>query len=128
MRKGQTMPGSKLETLGSLKRFNDALAGRAAETPQLEGTRAIFGGMVSRVHGFAQQQAELTANKQDITQQFQEELVEAQRLATAIRAALKSHYGPDSERLVEFGIQPFRGKNRKRKEPPPPPIEAPAEE
>jgi hypothetical protein len=122
------MPGSKLETLGSLQRFNDALAGRAAETPQLEGNRAIFGGMVSRVLGFAQQQAELTASKQDITQQFQEELAGAQRLATALRAALKSHYGPDSERLVEFGIQPFRGKNRKRKEPPPPPIEAPAEE
>ncbi len=122
------MPGSKLETLGSLKRFNDALAGKAAETPQLEGHRAIFGGMVSRVHGFAQQQAELTASKQDITQQFQEELIEAQRLATALRAALKSHYGPDSERLVEFGIQPFRGKNRKRKEPPPPPVEATAEE
>lgn len=128
MRKGQIMPGSKMESLGSLQRFNDALAGKAAETPQLEGNRVIFNEMVARVHGYAQQQAVLTASKQEVTQLFQQELTEAQRLATALRAALKSHYGPDSERLVEFGIQPFRGKNRKRKEPPPPPIEAVAKE
>lgn len=120
------MPGSKLESLGSLQRFIAALAGKAAETPQLEASRVIFGAMVDQVNVLVQRQAELTADKQDVTQQLQENLVEAQRMATALRAALKVHYGPDSERLVEFGIQPFRGKSRKRKEPeapPPPPVE-----
>jgi len=120
------MPGSKLESLGGLQRFNAALAGKAAETPQLEGSRAIFDGMVARVHELAQKQAELTADKQDVTQQLQAETGEAQRMATALRAALKVHYGPDSERLVEFGVQPFRGRVRKPKEPevpPPPPVE-----
>ena len=119
------MPGSKLESLGSLQRFNAALAGKAAETPQLEGSRAIFDAMVARVHDLAQQQAELTASKQDVSQQLKKELTEAQRMATALRAGLKSHYGPDSERLVEFGIPPFRGKSRKAKTKPPepPPVE-----
>ena len=71
----------------------------------------------TRVHELAQEQAELTASKQDVTQRFQEELADAQRMATAMRAALKSHYGPESEKLVEFGIPPFRGRSRKRKEP-----------
>jgi hypothetical protein len=120
------MPGRKLESLGSLERFSAALAGKAAETPQLDGSRAIFDGKVARVQELAQQQAELTASKQDISQQFQKELTDAQRMATALRAALKSHYGPDSEKLVEFGIPPFRGRTRKQKQPeapPAPPVE-----
>lgn len=121
------MPGSKLETLGSLQRFMSAMLGKASETPQLEGSRTIFGDKVGRVLELADEQAERTADKQDITRQFQEALADAQRMATAMRAALKSHYGPDSDKLVEFGMQPFRFRSRKRKEPepPPPPIEAP---
>ena len=122
------MPGSKLESLGSLQRFNAALAGKAEETPQLEGSRAIFDAMVTRIHELAQEQAELTAGKQDTTRRLQEELVDAQRLATALRAALKSHYGPDSERLVEFGIQPFRGRSRRQSQPEPPPVEVAADQ
>ena len=124
------MPGKKLESLGSLQRFNAALAGKAADTPQFDGSRAIFEGKVTRIHDLAQQQAELTGAKQDISQQLKKELVDAQRMATALRAALKSHYGPDSEKLVEFGIPPFRGRSRKRKEPeapPAPPVELKSE-
>ena len=120
------MPGSKLESLGSLQRFNAALAGKAAETPQLEGSRAIFAGKVALVHELVQKQSELTASKQDISKQLQKELAEAQRMATALRATLKSHYGPESEKLVEFGIPPFRGRSRKQKDPEvplPPPVE-----
>jgi len=106
-----------------------AMLGKASETPQLEGSRIIFGAKVVRVLELADEQAERTADKQDLTRQFQEALADAQRMATAMRAALKSHYGPDSDKLVEFGIQPFRFKSRKRTEPepPPPPIEAPAD-
>ncbi len=121
------MPGSKLESLGGLQRFSAALAGKASEMPQLEASREIFVGKVARVEELAQRQAELVASKQDVTQQFQESIADAQRMATALRAALKVHYGPDSERLVEFGIQPFRGK-KKRKEPEaPPPVELSSE-
>ena len=117
------MPGSKLESLGSLQRFNAALAGKAAETPQLDGSRAIFEAKVTRVHDLAQQQVEFLASKQDMTRQFQEAMADAQRTATALRAALKAHYGPTSEKLVEFGIPPFRGRARKAKEPEAPPVE-----
>jgi uncharacterized membrane protein YccC len=112
-----------LEELGSLQRFNAALAGKAADTPQFDGSRAIFDAKVTRVHDLAQQQAEFLASKQDMTRQFQEALADAQRTATALRAALKAHYGPESEKLVEFGIPPFRGRTRKPKEPETPPVE-----
>ena len=114
------MPVKKLESFGSLQRFNAALAGKAAETPQFDGSRAIFDTKVTRIHGLAQQQAELTAAKQDVSQQLKKELLEAQRMATALRATLRSYYGPESEKLVEFGIPPFRGRSRKQQEPEPP--------
>ena len=123
------MAGTKLEMLGSLQQFMIAMLSKASETPQLEGSRTIFGGKVVQVLELSQEQAGLTADKQDVTRQFQEALADAQRMATAMRAALKSHYGPDSDRLVEFGIQPFRYRSRKRTEPEPlpPPIEAVAD-
>ncbi|HWM89169.1 MAG TPA: hypothetical protein VN493_00230 [Thermoanaerobaculia bacterium] len=124
------MPGSKLESLGSLQRLNDALAANAGDLPQLEGSRAIYGGKVVQVNQLAQEQASLLANKQEVTRQFQYEMTETQRLATVLRLAVKHHYGIDSEKLVEFGIQPFRGRTRKVKETPdpetPPGLEAPA--
>ena len=41
------------------------------------------------------------------------------RLATVLRLSLKQFYGPTAEKLVEFGIQPFRGREPKAKLLPP---------
>jgi hypothetical protein len=121
------MPGSKLETLGSLQRLMDVMEANASELPQLEGNRAIYAGQVNKIQELAQEQAALLASKQEVTRQLQVALAETQRLATVLRLAVKHHYGIDSEKLIEFGIQPFRGRSRKVKEPETPPgPEAPA--
>ena len=44
-------------------------------------------------------------------------------LAALMRSALKKHYGITEEKLSEFGLQPFRGRARKKaapEEPQPP--------
>jgi hypothetical protein len=46
-------------------------------------------------------------------------------MATVLRFSLKLFYGPRSEKLTEFGIQPFRGRTP-APELPPPPIESTA--
>jgi hypothetical protein len=38
-------------------------------------------------------------------------------MATVLRFSLKQFYGPTSEKLVEFGIQPFRGRKRRNASP-----------
>jgi hypothetical protein len=52
--------------------------------------------------------------------------IEGNRIAAFLRAGARQHFGPDSEKLVEFGIQPTRGRRRKKVEPEipeePPPI------
>jgi hypothetical protein len=39
--------------------------------------------------------------------------------AARLRAALKAHYGLDSERLIEYGSRPLRPRKRAKKNPPP---------
>lgn len=115
--------GRKMETLGELQRFKEAMLANVDELAAYETSRLKFDGMVGRAQVLNQDQASLTAAKQEASRKLDEELKEAQRLATVLRFAIKEHFGPDSEKLVEFGIQPFRGLNRKPKSPTP---EAPA--
>ena len=62
--------------------------------------------------------------KQDESKERKALLFQSRKLASRARAALKAHFGLDSERLVEFGIRPIRP----RKAPPtitPPPTPTP---
>jgi hypothetical protein len=71
------------------------------------------------------QQSALMAEKQDASQQLAEALTEAERLATVLRLAVKQHFGICAEKLVEFKLQPFRG--RKKAAPPATPPVNPTE-
>jgi hypothetical protein len=46
--------------------------------------------------------------KQDDTKARRALLLQGRKLASRVRAALKAHFGLDSERLVEFGARPIR--------------------
>ena len=117
------MAARKMETLGDLQRFKEAMLANVADLTQYEGSRLKFEGFVDRALGLNQDQASLRAAKQEASRLLDEVMKEAVRLATVLRFAIKEHYGPDSEKLIEFGIQPFRGLKRKPKSPTP---EAPA--
>ena len=62
-----------------------------------------------------QEQAFHDARKQEATHRINEILSEGRIVATVLQAVLKQHFGPSSEKLVEFGIKPFRGLKRARK-------------
>lgn len=53
------------------------------------------------------------ATKQEGTKDFKTLVREGKDAATKLRAAIKAHFGPRSERLVEFGIQPLRPRKKK---------------
>jgi hypothetical protein len=74
---------------------------------------------------FATQQAALTASRQDLSQQMKTLILEGQRVMAVLRVSLKDHYGPRSEKLAEFGLQPFRGRKPKAKPEPEPGTETP---
>jgi hypothetical protein len=111
--------------LGDLQKLAVTLAANSTDLPQLEIPRGKLGTTLTRAQELFQQQSALTASKQAASQELNTLLVEGQRLANAMRAMVKEHYGIRSEKLAEFGLQPFRGRNRKVKTPIPTP-EAPA--
>jgi len=113
--------------LGDLERLNTALIVNAAELPQLGGVRGQLEQLLIQAREVAQEQAALVAKKQDASLRLAKLLGHGQRMATAARKVLKAHYGIDSEKLAEFGVQPFRGRVR-RASPEKPPPETPAPE
>jgi len=68
--------------------------------------------VITKVRELTVQQANLTASKQDVSKQLEELVDEGRKLLTFLRAAVKQYFGNRSEKLVEFGQQPFRSKPR----------------
>ncbi|MEA2560552.1 MAG: hypothetical protein QOH06_2056 [Acidobacteriota bacterium] len=98
----------------------------AGGEPQLEVSLPALRTKSQRARRLFAQQASLTAAKQEITRELNQEILEGNALVDFIRTGARAIYGKDSEKLVEFGIKPFRGKSRRKKTPTPPLPEAPA--
>ena len=107
--------------LGELVRLNASLAANAAELPHVEGARVRLDKLVTDAQAVARRQAELRASKQEASKELQALLVAASRVATAIQKLLTEHYGPRSEKLAAFNLQPFRGRRRPPTTEPPTP-------
>jgi hypothetical protein len=99
--------------VGDLQRLLGTLEANAKDLPHLEVPRAKLAARVTRALEINQQQAAFTASKQEASKELKTLVVEGQRLANALRAMLKEHYGIRSEKLAEFGLQPFRGRKAK---------------
>ena len=118
---------SRSGQLGELQRLLSTLQANQAELPHLETHRAQLDALVDQAVDIFQSQAALAASKQEASQKLASLLTDSLRLATVLRFELKQLYGPTSEKLVEFGIQPFRGRKRQNPQPPPAESAAPAE-
>ena len=111
--------------LGELQRFQASMETKIGEIPHLEPSRVHFGQLLSRAQELVRQQAAMTAEKQLLSQQLKAAFVDGRRLATLLRKGLQQHYGIRSERLAEFGLQPFRGRKPKSKPEPETPTPTP---
>ena len=103
-----------------------AATANAADLPHLEVPVAKLTSRLGDARSLIAEQSALTASKQEATKRLHQILREGEALADLVRTAAREHYGTRSEKLVEFGMQPFRGRNRKKKpqEPESPPAPA----
>ena len=92
------------------------LTANSVNLPHLETHRQELLQLLAEAQALNAQQAAQTAAKQETTKELQVVLEEGLKLATFLRVGVRQHYGNRSEKLVEFGLQPFRG----RRVPPPP--------
>lgn len=113
------------ETIGNLARLTAALGANATEIPHLEGIRGRLEKILADAQEAAKQQAALIASKQEATNRLQALTKEGLRLSAGVQKLLQQNYGLSSEKLAEFGIQPFRGRKAKKADPEQPGTPAP---
>src|ERR687895_2551321 len=84
-------------------------------------------GLLEQARNLSAQQSALTASKQEVSKQLRRTIRQGQKLVDVMRTGAQEHFGVDSEKLVEWGLQPFRGRTRKAATTPPekPDAEAP---
>lgn len=91
-----------------------ALAANTEEIPHLEAPRVRLEAMSAELKDLTAQQASLTAAKQDVSKRIAELVQAARKLLTFLDVGVKEHYGNRAEKLVEFGLLPFRSQPRVR--------------
>jgi hypothetical protein len=99
--------------VGALQRFHGKLEANSADLAHLAVPRAQLGTLLTRVDELSNQQGAMRAGKQEASAELQTLIAEGQRLGSGLRAMVKIHYGPRSEKLTEFDLQPFRGRKAK---------------
>lgn len=91
-----------------------ALAANRAELSHLEGTLVKIDGVLVELKDLTAQQASLSAAKQEVSKRIAERMREGEALMAFVDTGVRQHYGNRSEKLVEFGLQPFRPQPRIR--------------
>ncbi|HEX6902133.1 MAG TPA: hypothetical protein VF789_20620 [Thermoanaerobaculia bacterium] len=99
--------------LGRWERLNQMMEVNKDDLPTLELSRQEFAKVLVRAKEVAQRQAVHIAGKQDASKELKTLITEGERMATMLQQGLKTRYGVRSEKLAEYGIQPFRGRPRK---------------
>jgi hypothetical protein len=103
-----------------LEKLTASVAANASELPPSETYLKALEGLLPEVRSLIVQQAFHQARKQEISKRLKALLVEADKVAKVLHMMLKQRFGADNEKLVEFGLQPFRRRSRKAKPVPPP--------
>lgn len=80
-----------------------------AQTEHLKPGAVMLEGLHTQAVDLSKQQAALTTAKQEVTKQLRRVLREGDALADFIRTGARALFGADSEKMLEFGMQPFRG-------------------
>ena len=112
----------------SIKKWQEMAAAtdnNAAELPELEIQRQGLKDVLDEVLSLLTEQSIHRASKQQASKRLQGLIDRGTRLFNSMRKVIRHHYGPDSEKLVEFGMQPFRGRRRKEEVEPTPSPEDP---
>src|SRR3954467_11855585 len=103
----------KTAILGDLQNLSATMELNKELLPDLEPFRLKLTGIVTQTVDAGKQQAAMRAAKQELSKQVRKLLTDGQRIADGVRTAGRDHFGPESEKLAEFGLQPFRGRKVK---------------
>jgi hypothetical protein len=81
----------------------------ANKVEHLEGHRVELEEKMVLFKDLSAQHAAFTTSKQEVAKKMQTLFREVETLVAFIRTGLRQHHGKDSEQLIQYGLQPFRG-------------------
>src|ERR1700730_10682523 len=90
------------------RNVSTSTAANAADLPQTVPIRIKLDDVIVEVDKILVDQDTFQASKQLSTQRLKALIDNGNRLTNVLKAMVKQHYGSRSDKLVEFGIQPFR--------------------
>lgn len=103
-------------TVGDWMKLSETITPEvAASFPFAEHANAKLQSYLEEVQKLSIERDFHQARKLEATKRIREILADGRKTATLLRNALKHHHGPDSEKLAAYGIQPFRGRKRRKK-------------
>src|SRR5436305_11369199 len=108
------------DRLKGWRKMSASAAANASDIPSSAVSRAALEKVIEEADKIIVDQGLFQANKQQASQRLQTLINQGGKLATVLKAIVKQHYGHDNDKLVEFGIQPFRSRARKNQPPGPP--------
>jgi hypothetical protein len=111
--------------LGEWQRLLVPLKANSEALANLEPLRVKMEAVLERAVALSKEQAVSKATKQQATKDLRTLVPEGRRLATLLRAGVREHFGPRAEKLAEFNLQPFRGRQRNVKPAPDGPATTP---
>ena len=103
------------DTIEVWRRILDSTDEDPKEYPELKPARTKLAKVYKRVVELRAEQARLTAAKQAATREMQTLLEEGSRTVNVLRVGLRLRHGNRSPKLIEHGIQPFRGGRPRKK-------------
>jgi len=98
-----------------------ATAANAADLPGAAVQLAALLEVINEVDKLLAEQATLRASKQMASQRLKELFNKGGKLSTVLKAIVRQRFGHGNDKLVEFGIQPFRSRPKPTVVPIPPP-------
>jgi hypothetical protein len=101
-----------LNCLNGWDEVGAAVEAHSKELPHMEMVRPELLGMLEEARSLVVQVNALTASKQEAFKKLQQVLRSGEAMVDVMRTAARQRFGPDSEILVEFGVNPFRGRPR----------------
>lgn len=99
---------SRAEFIVRGKNLSAAYTANAAELPGLDGLHRELSTVLTELTDLGIQQEAQTAAVQQTTLEINERLARGKLLVTRLRNGVKSHYGTRTEKVIAFGIRPFR--------------------
>ena len=114
-----------MNTVNGWDKLDVAVTANVEKVPEVEVNLPGLRERSQKARNLFVKQAALTAAKQEVTKELQQVIQEGNARARVISEGLRTYLGKESEKLIEFGVLPFRGLRKPAEKSPAPETSAP---